>query len=442
MSSGGSFSTQNKILPGTYINFVAAGNKTEVSGRGIAALALELDWGPENEVFSIDQSDFNAVAKKVFGYDATDKKMFLVREALKKAKKLLIYRLTSGGQKASATISGMLISAKHGGVRGNAIKVAVRTNVDNALSMDVITYLDGEVMDSQTVPKNTGSSLLKPNDFVDFGTVSELSAATATPLSGGTNAVVNAAKHNAALVALEVEQFNTIGYIGTDSSIKALYKAYVKRLRDEGKTITGVLADYPSDNLGLINVKNGVVLATGETVQNHLAVAWVTGATAAAEMNMSLTDTQYEDAIDVDVKYNKSSLETAIKNGEFVFYAENNKAKVLSDINSLTTFLLGVSKDWTSNRVVRVMDNWSDDISAIFNGRYRGSASNIDTVRQLLKADLVSLALSYERMDAITEFNSEDIAISRGDGKRDVEIKSAIQPADSMEKLYVNVIVR
>ena len=363
---GGSFTVQNKVLPGAYINFVSMGTNAKMGERGVAALPLELNWGPEGQVFKLDAADFNATSMKVFGYDPTDANILLVREAMKRAKTLLIYRVNGGGTKASATVGGMTVTAKYGGTRGNAIKVAVITNVDDATKADVVTYLDDMVMDSQTVAKSGGAASLVANDFVTFGTVATLAAATATPLTGGANTTVNAAKHTAALTAFEVETFNMIGYPGTVEDIKSLYAAFVKRLRDdEGKKIVGVLYGYDGDNMGLINVKNGVVLTNGTTITGDKAVAWVTGASAGAEVNESLTNTAYDDAVDVDIKYTKSQFEAAIKAGEFVFYADYGKARVLTDINSLTTIGQNMSSDWVSNRVVRVMDGWANDVARI-----------------------------------------------------------------------------
>ena len=47
---GGTFTVQNKVLPGAYVRFLSSGNPVAMGERGIAALALELDWGPENQV--------------------------------------------------------------------------------------------------------------------------------------------------------------------------------------------------------------------------------------------------------------------------------------------------------------------------------------------------------------------------------------------------------
>lgn len=439
---GGTFTVQNKILPGAYINFVSLGSVDRMGTRGVAALALELNWGPEDKVFSMYAEDFNKSAQTVFGYDPTAAEILLVREALKRARTLLIYRVNSGGQKATAEIGGMTVTAAWGGTRGNDISVAILTNADDATKVDVVTYLDGQVMDSQTVVKESGSAGLKANDFVTFGVAESLEVAVATKLTGGENAEVNGAAHTKALNGFEVETFNVIGYPGTDEQTKSLYAAFVKRLRDdEGKKVVGVLHNYKGDNIGLINVKNGVVLTDGTTITGDKAVAWVTGASAGAEVNESLTNTAYDDAVDVDIKYTKSQFEAAIQAGEFVFYADYGTARVLTDINSLTTFGGGVSEDWTSNRVIRVLDGWANDVARIFGDSYIGRVTNSDTGRQLFKADLVSLALQYQAIDAISDFASEDITIQQGQGKRDVAVDSALKPNDSMEKLYMTVVV-
>ena len=118
---GGTFTVQNKILPGAYINFVSMGTNAKMGSRGVAALPLELNWGPDDKVFTMTATDFNATSLKVFGYDPTDANILLVREALKRAKSLLIYRVNGGGTKASATVGGMTVTAKYGGTHGNDI---------------------------------------------------------------------------------------------------------------------------------------------------------------------------------------------------------------------------------------------------------------------------------------------------------------------------------
>ena len=439
---GGTFTVQNKILPGSYINFVSTASAATLGERGKAALPLELDWGPEGQIYALEAGEFNQTALKVFGHDATAAELLLIREALKRCSTLLVYRVNAGGTKAGATVGGMTITARWGGTRGNSLRAAVQANADDEEKVDVVTYLEEQEVDRQTVAASGGAADLKANDFVSFGTAETLTAAAATALTGGTNGTVNGAADAAWLTALEVEDFNAVGYPGTDESVKALVDAFVKRLRDEdGRKVVGVLYQHAGDDIGLISVKNGVVLTDGTVLTGDKAVAWVTGATAGAEVNESLTNTAYDGAVDVDVKYTRGQYEQAMQAGEFVFYPDGGKARVLSDLNSRTSFGGGISEDWTSNRVVRVMDGWANDVARTFSQSYLGTQTNSETGRALFKADLVALGKEYEGIDAISGFAPDDVTVLQGDGKRDVSVACALTPNDSMEKLYMTVAV-
>lgn len=438
---GGTFTTMNKVLPGAYINFVSTAGAAKMGTRGVAALPLALNWGPEG-VHPLEAGAFYQEALKVFGCDPTAAELLPVREALKRAKKLLVYRVNGGGEKAKATVGGLTVTARYAGTRGNDLKAAVRVNADDADRVDVVTYLGTKETDVQTVAASGGAASLKGNDFVTFSGAETLTPAVAVPLTGGTNQEPTGQSYTDFLTALEVEAFNVVGYPGADESVKGLVAAFVKRLRgDEGRKVVGVLHDFAGDDMGLINVKNGVVLTDGTVITGEQAVAWVTGACAGAEVNQSLTNAAYDGAVDVDVKYTKSQYEAAIQAGEFVFYADGGKARVLSDVNSLVTFGPGVSEDWTSNRVVRVMDGWAEDVARIFSEGYLGLATNSSTGRNLFKADLVSLGGQYQGLDAISDFSPDDVTVEQGTGKRDVAVRCALKPNDSMEKLYMTVTV-
>ena len=69
---GGTFLTQNKILPGAYINFISvASASATLSDRGIATIPLEMNWGPEGEVITVELGDFQKNSQKIFGYAYT-----------------------------------------------------------------------------------------------------------------------------------------------------------------------------------------------------------------------------------------------------------------------------------------------------------------------------------------------------------------------------------
>lgn len=79
MLGGGNFtSIGTKVLPGSYINFqsIMQANE-ELSSRGYAAIALEnLDWGNDESIFTVTNTDFKENALKIFGYEYTHNKPY------------------------------------------------------------------------------------------------------------------------------------------------------------------------------------------------------------------------------------------------------------------------------------------------------------------------------------------------------------------------------
>ena len=94
---GGSFTTQNKELPGAYINFVSAASASAtLSVRGIATMPLELDWGVDGEVFEVTNEDFQKNSLKIFGYSFDSPKMLGLTDLFMGVKTLYAYRLNGG----------------------------------------------------------------------------------------------------------------------------------------------------------------------------------------------------------------------------------------------------------------------------------------------------------------------------------------------------------
>src|SRR5690606_23146984 len=108
-----------------------------IGERGIVSLPLTLKWGAPKEIITIEAGEdtFDKL-----GYPITAPELLLVREALKRARTLLLYRLNEG-TKASATIanSDLKATAKYGGTRGNDITIVIEKNVDDDSKYDVIT---------------------------------------------------------------------------------------------------------------------------------------------------------------------------------------------------------------------------------------------------------------------------------------------------------------
>lgn len=134
---GGTFVTQNKVLPGSYINFVSTANAGLIFGdRGVCAAPLNLDWGDSEEIIEVTVEDFEKNSLKIFGYDYADEALRPLRDLFKNAQKCYFYRVTAGN-KASAALG----TARCVGTRGNSIFYTVAKNADNADLYDVCTYI-------------------------------------------------------------------------------------------------------------------------------------------------------------------------------------------------------------------------------------------------------------------------------------------------------------
>ena len=112
-----------KTRPGTYINFESDRNDTVGnSERGIVLLPLiGYDFGPAKTPITLTAAAPDAYSVELGRsvYDATNDKMRLIREAFKKAAKVIVY-ITESGTAATGAAASLTVTAKYGGrcVRG------------------------------------------------------------------------------------------------------------------------------------------------------------------------------------------------------------------------------------------------------------------------------------------------------------------------------------
>ncbi len=402
------------------------------------SLPLPLSWGPSKAIITVEAGDD---LFEVLGYPITAPQLLLVREALKRAKTLHLYRLNSG-TKASASIEGLTVNAKYGGVRGNDIAIVIETNIHDSSRYDVKTLIDGMEADSQTV---ASIDELKSNAWVEFFGTGDVTPTAGTPLVGGADGEVTAQDYMDYLAAVEVVDVQTIGLAETDIGVKDLFVSFVKRLRnEEGKKIQVVMENHPmADDEGVISVKNGVILADGTVLSAAEAVAWVAGATAGAGANESLTYAAYDGAVDVHPRYTNSEIIAALQAGEFVFTAMDGRAVVEQDINTLTTFTPEKNQAFRKNRVLRVLDGLANDYMRVFSASYIGKVPNHDDGRNLFKSEIINITNQYQNIGAIQNFDPQtDLEVLPGENSDAVVVNQWVQPVDSIEKIYMTVTVR
>ncbi len=342
----GTWTSQNKILPGAYINFLTNAPLSITPGeRGTVVLLQEMSVGTAGDMYTITVSTNDYPS----GIAAEDK--LLVNEVLKGAKTVLVY------------------------------------NLGISHSEEVIS---------------------------------------------------------SALSALKTVKFNTICYPYDGTSYapnKALIVAWIKALReDEGVKAQAVLANSASDEEGVINVANGIVLSNGTTLTAAQATAWVAGVTAGANINQSNTGKKYTDAIDVSPRLTKTEMEAAITAGKFIFKVDSaQNVTAVYDINSLTTTTVDKGEVFKKNRIIRTIDGINSDIGEIFESNYVGKVDNDADGRAMLRATLIEYFDELQRLSAIQNFTEEDVTVMEGTDGNAIIITCYIQPVDSVEKMYITV---
>ncbi len=431
---GGTFLVQNKILPGSYINFISASRATAtLSDRGVAAIPVELDWGLEGDVFSVDSGQFQKDSLKIFGYDYTHDSLKPLRDLFLGIRMGYFYRLNSGGTKAANTLA----TARYTGTKGDSITIIVEANeawVDQTNEVfDVTTVVDGLKLDVQI--GITSMADLADNDWVTWVRSATLALTAGMPLTGGANGTTQNGNYQTFLDKIESYSFNTLGCPSEDTTIKALFAAFTKRMRDEvGVKFQTVIHKYlVPDYEGVISVENN---ATPELVY------WVTGASAGCAVNASNTNTLYTGEFAVDTNYTQTQLETAIKEGKFIFHKVNDRVRVLEDINTFISFTDAKSVDFSSNQTMRVLDQIGNDIATLFNTKYLGKVPNDNAGRISLWNDIVKHHQELETLRAIENFEADSVTVEQGDSKKAVVVMDYVTPVNAMAQLYMTVIVQ
>lgn len=433
----GTWTSQNKVLPGAYINFKSNKPLAITPGdRGIVSLPLVLGWGEKGKIYEVF-GDSNTL--EALGFSKQE--IIPLREALKGATKALVYKV-NGGTKASTLLAeNLTATAVCEGTRGNDLSVKVRANQKESSKWDVITLLEGVEVDLQVVGT---PAEFKGNPWIKLSGEGVAFVAITAPLAGGTNTDPTTTDYEGYLEAMKTQFFNTIGYTGDTLAVKNAIADFVKVQREEeGNKVQAVMANMKADYEGIISVANGVVLEDGTKLSAAEACAWVAGKTAGAKINQSNTNATYKGAIDVVPRMTKTEKEEAVNNGQFIFTVNSNQdVTAIYDINSLVTYTVEKSKDFRKNRVIRTLDNVNNDITTIYETNYMGKVDNNDEGRSLLRMSLIEYFKELERLRGIQNFTPEDVVVSAGTDKDAVLIQVYIQPVDSAEKFYMTVNVR
>ena len=430
---GGTFLVNDKVLPGTYVNVVSKSSAVSSSSvSGVVAMPLVLDWGIENEIFTVTNEDFFNNSIKIFGYSYDHEKMTCLRDLFKNAKTLHAYRLGSSHIKASSTYA----TARYSGKRGNAVKLSVSVNINNTSLKDVYVYLDNILVDKQTV---TDASKLIDNEFVVFNKESSLADTAGTALTGGGNGIVDANEYIKFLNLIEAYSFNILTANTENAGINSLIVSFTKRMRDEyGVKFQSLVYNTSANYEGAISFNNAVSHAN---FSPSALCYWLSGALAACSVNSSVLNKRYDGEFDFSYEAAASELKKNIENGFLVLHRTGNKFAILADINTLTETDASKGDDFKNNQTIRILDYLSNSVASIFNNIYLGNVPNNEAGRISLWSDVVAVHKNLLNLGALESFVPDSVKVEKGADKGSVVITSTVMPVNAMSKLYATIII-
>ena len=463
----------SNIIPGITINLKSnIPTGLGIGARGVAVTPYPLNWGKENElieVFSTDLTDGRSLAK--IGMTGFDKEAFGFSLMASNCSKIYVMRSDLGGNKAKAMIteSGdhvLEATAKYTGVLGNQIQIQINVFGDK---FEILTFVRNQQRDRQLI-----STLedLQNNSFVDFRVRNiyeeeppympdepeeppyepeepyNLRSFTLKPiagmfLSGGANGQINETELYPKMFKLtQTKRFNTIAVPTKNEAVKKQALIFATEQRNSNKFIQAIIPDFRADSEAVISINQETYINDRVLTKDDMTY-WVAGATAGASLVDSLTANTLNGVTDIVEPLDKRDLEENITNGFLSFSAkQNGQIMVTRDINTLTTFGQEKSREFSKNKVLRVIDTILTDIVDLWQNNYMGTVANNEQGRALLKADICGYLIRVEDLGAIREFNPElHATVNMGERIEDVEMGISIKPVDSMEFLNFTLIV-
>ena len=85
------------------------------------------------------------------------------------------------------------------------------------------------------------------------------------------------------------------------------------------------------------------------------------------------------------------------------------------------------------------LPQFCNDVYEQFSNYYIGKVDNNEAGRNLLKGWIVGYLNEMQANNGIQNFDSEDVSVEPGNSVDSVLVNVAIQPVDSIEKIYMTV---
>lgn len=439
---GGTWTSQNKVLPGVYIRF-KTGQATglTVGERGIVTICEPMSWGPVGQVTPVTlTTDMTPIT----GYDITAPQNRFLQEMFKGTNRtsapttILLYRPSaSSSAQATVTTGQLTATAVYPGARGNDITIVITELTDPESTFTVSTVVDGAIVDQQTAAEVTD---LVNNAWVTFSGSGALAATTGAALTGGADGTVQSAAYSAYLTAIEPYKFDIMVYDGQDSTVQTALLAFIERVNENNGQYCQLVASGLSNpnSRYVINAGSPVTLSDGTELTEQQVAWWLGGAEAGARYNESLTYAQYPGAVSTTMQ-TVDQFSQAVQAGNLVLFAEDGVVKIMQDINSLVSYTEDIGEVYSKNRVMRLCNTIANDIFQQFSANFIGVVNNNEQGRARFQAAIVGYLQQIQDNQGIQNFTAEDVEVLAGTAIDAIVVNVAIQAVDSVEKIYMTI---
>lgn len=402
------------VLPGLYAKFIAAALASIQTGaRGVVVLPVKAHWGAIRE-FTTITSENDLLSKYAASSDSNGSTVYkAIRLALLGgAKKILAYRLASSSAAVSSlalqntsSTNVITLDALYPGERGNNFKVTIQTNIIDSSKQDLklyegatllktFSFVAGDIAAAvEAINADTANIWIKATLATSAtGTLSTISSVS---MSGGDSGIedISAADYTSALNAFETQTFNIFALDGiTDAAIQTSTRAWVARMRSQGKCIECCMGGTNADDTaqdavqraiartagfnheGITNIGTGGVL-DGVDYSSADTACYIAGLIAGQQLTESTTyaTTPFDD---VTRRWTRTEQEEAVRNGVFILFHDGRIVKPLRGINSLITLRQGQNNSFKKIRAIRVMDAFNTDLQKAAEDNYIGKINN------------------------------------------------------------------
>jgi len=392
---------EQKIRPGVYIRITNIGEPEQaIVPQGTVAALFKSSWGPLGTHTILES--ISAIAENYGANKETTDTVDTIMEAFKGGcSSVVAYRLGTGGTAASLILkdtntspaNAVTITAKYAGTRGNDFGVILRDSLTDATKRELLLYEgvtlkqtitftkgatgDGEPQALVNAVNASNSPYITASKIAD-GNKTLAAVSTATKLAGGANPTVASGDYTTALSKIETIDWNVLVTDTEDTANHAAIKAYIDRVRNEGKRVIGVVGEKTSvefatrlsnaasfNDPAIVYVANGFKGSDNVIREGYKSAARIAGMIAAADITDSLTHSIVANATEVVGGLTNAQVEQAIQSGALVFTMNANKqVQIEYGITTFVTPTADMDAGWKKIRRVRTRDSLMERIAS------------------------------------------------------------------------------